>query len=115
MKNTENTNYLSTNPNCSKPVANKFSICDYIGIGKENAKSRRQLKEELHISDRKIRKYIHDARLEGVPIINTGSGYYIADPESEEDIEELYVFISLMRSRVLDINNTINVLSSTWF
>lgn len=94
---------------------NKIDILDYLGTGKAEAKSRKQLCTELCITDRKIREFIHNARLNGVPIVNTGSGYYIADPESEEDMEELYVFISLMKSRVLDINNTINVLSSTWF
>lgn len=56
-----------------------------IPYGKENAVSRNHLMDELHLSDRKVRRLIEKARAAGFMIVNPkdGNGYYQTDDLDE--------------------------------
>ena len=58
-----------------------MNIVDFIGVGRENATSREELRLKLNLPDRTIRQMIEEARKRGEIIINDGSGvgYYISD------------------------------------
>lgn len=91
---------------------NIILVADYIPVGHENAITRRDLKSILHISDRRIRRLIEIARLNGAPIINNGDGYFIARNDDLEDILQVNDYITNMRSREAAINADIGVLSA---
>ena len=78
----------------------QIDIMVYIGVGRENAVTREQLRIRTGLSDRKIRNLIESARLQGAPIINNqdGEGYYIATNQ-----EELDRYIRQERSRALSV------------
>lgn len=70
-----------------------FHINDLMAIlreGKENATNRKMLAQKLDMSDRRARKLVEQARLEGCMIINTqdGNGYYL--PKDISDILTQY-------------------------
>ena len=77
-----------------------LNITEFIGVGRENAVTRRELANILHLPDRTIRRLIADARNSGELIVNDGSGdgYYISD-----DLGELYKQLSTNRRRALSI------------
>lgn len=56
-----------------------------LGRGRENAKKRRQLSQDLGMSDRRMRKLIELAQQEGYPVINfqDGAGYSLAADDRE--------------------------------
>lgn len=58
-----------------------MDIMTYIGKGPEAAITREELVRVTHLSDRKIRNMIEDARRSGEIIINRqdGQGYYTSD------------------------------------
>lgn len=62
-----------------------MNITDFIGIGRENAVTREQLRLRLNLPDRKIRNMIEEARKDGALIINAqdGAGYYVSDDLGE--------------------------------
>lgn len=89
-----------------------IDIVRYIGYGRLNAKTRSELCKQLNLTDRVIRRLIHDERIKGVPIINVGNGYYFPDMEDEKDVEELSNYIFLMKSRYNDIGKSIDALTN---
>ncbi len=54
-------------------------VVSLIGTGPDAAVSRRQLAEMSGLDERVVRKLIHQARLQGVPIISGNIGYYRAE------------------------------------
>lgn len=58
-----------------------MNILDYIGTGKANAVTRRELCAQLALPDRTLRKLIEAERSKGAIIINDqdGGGYYQSD------------------------------------
>lgn len=77
-----------------------MNICDFIGIGKENAVSRKQLHTLTGLDDRDVRKLIQEARDRGELIVNDGSGagYFVS-----RDLSALKRQYSTNRSRALSI------------
>lgn len=75
-------------------------ITNFIGIGKENAVTRKQLVSLLGLPDRRVRRMIAEAREHGAPIINDqdGYGYYLSN-----DLYELRRQYITNRSRALSI------------
>lgn len=63
----------------------QIRIADYIGKGRENAVTRKELCTCLFLSDRDCRELIERARRDGVPICNEqdGRGYYLAETTEE--------------------------------
>lgn len=90
---------------------NIIFVADYIPVGHENAITRRDLKGILHISDRRIRRLIEIARLNGTPIINNGSGYFIARYDDLEDVLQVNDYIASMRNKETAIRADIGALS----
>lgn len=62
-----------------------MNICDFIGVGRENAVTRASLVARLNLPDRTIRNMIATARKNGALIMNAqdGAGYYISDDIGE--------------------------------
>lgn len=88
----------------------KIDVSDYVQVGRNNAKSRRQLKEEMNIDDRAMRNLFSEARLNGVPLISVGNGYYIADLDDEEDKMELLIYLNQLKARINNMNDTVAIL-----
>lgn len=90
---------------------NIILVAEYIPVGHENAITRRDLKNMLHVSDRRIRRLIEIERLNGTPIVNNGSGYFIARNDDLEDILQVNEYITNMRSKETAIRADIGALS----
>lgn len=67
-----------------------MEILDYIGIGKNNAVTRKQLETLTGQSDRVNRRQIEDLRAQGEIICNDqdGKGYYL--PETLDEVHRAY-------------------------
>lgn len=77
-----------------------------IPVGRENARSRKELVSLTGVSDRMIRRAIEESSL---PIINNGSGYFIPDLEDPRDITELRAYINQETRRMASIAEKIEV------
>lgn len=110
----DNTDIYNGNPFADVEIKEKpgIDIVKHIGFGRNNAKSRKELCDELQLSDRLVRRLIHDERIRGLAIINVGNGYYIPDMRDEEDIEELKEYIMLMKARYRDIGESLDSLTT---
>lgn len=77
-----------------------MSILNYIGTGRENAITRKELARLMDLPDRKVRNMIEAARREGATIVNLGDGegYYISDR-----LEELRHQYKMNNSRAMSI------------
>lgn len=77
-----------------------MNILDYIGTGRENAVTRRELRLRLNLPDRTIRNMIEDARREGALIVNDGSGigYYVSD-----NLQDLHRQYKMNEHRALSV------------
>lgn len=77
-----------------------MNILDYIGTGRENAITRRELRLRLNLPDRTIRNMIEDARREGALIVNDGSGigYYVSD-----NLQDLHRQYKMNEHRALSV------------
>ena len=77
-----------------------MNILDYIGTGKANAVTRRELCARLNLPDRTIRRLIEAERNKGAIIINDqdGEGYYQSD-----ELKDLLAQYRLNRSRAHSI------------
>ena len=61
-----------------------FLISDLLHYGRQNAVSRRTLARISGLSERDVRKKIHEERANGTPIIsNNIDGYWLSDDEQE--------------------------------
>lgn len=65
------------------------SIIDMLPKGKAQAVKMSTLAAALHISDRDVRKLIHEARCNGAVIIGDNNGYYL--PDSREELLPYYL------------------------
>ena len=76
-------------------------IMEKIPVGHQNAVTREALHISTGMSDRRIRKAIHEARRK-TPILNLqdGSGYYVPDMEDETDKAELRKYVRQEESRL---------------
>lgn len=88
-----------------------MDLLDVLGHGPEEAKTRRELVDILHIEDRLIREEISNLRKQGCPIVNFGKGYYIT-----RDRLELIKFIATeYHSRIRDMQETMDgLLNEDW-
>lgn len=61
-------------------------LISHLGRGRENAKKRWQLAQEMEMNDRQMRRLIAEAQEDGYPVLNdcSGVGYWLA-----KDTEEL--------------------------
>lgn len=77
-----------------------MSIMDYIGVGRENAVTRKELAQRTDLPDRTIRNMIEAARRDGALIVNDGSGagYYISN-----NLEDLKRQQKMNHSRAMSI------------
>lgn len=80
------------------------SVAEYIPTGSRNAVSRSRLACLAGMTDRQLRRAIHNARRE-VPIINLsdGGGYYIPDMTDEADRAALEQYVKQEESRLKSI------------
>ena len=80
-----------------------MEILDFIPIGSENAVDRICLARSTGLSDREVRRAIHEARRK-IPIINLSSGDgYIPDMNEKKDQSELLRYIRQDESRLKSI------------
>lgn len=81
-----------------------FNILDYIGTGRENAKTREQLCVCTGIQDRAVRELISKARRD-IPILNMqdGQGYFIPDMNRAEEQLLLKHYVQQEESRLKSI------------
>ena len=77
-----------------------MKILEYIGTGRENAVSRKELEMRMGLPDRTIRNMIEAARREGAVIVNKGDGegYYLSD-----DINDIRHQYKMNNSRAMSI------------
>ena len=87
-----------------------MNILEYIPKGRKNAISRRQLAIRTGITDRKLRRYIQEAKLTNV-IASTddGSGYFI--PE-ENDYNEVLAYRRREKAKALSIIQTLKMVDA---
>lgn len=77
-----------------------MDILEFIPTGKENAISRRQLTDLLHLSDRKVRDIIAHARLTTVILSSDTGGYYIP---AENELSEVKGYLKREEQRAKSI------------
>lgn len=79
-------------------------IIEKIPVGHRNAVTREELHISTGMSDRRIRKAIHEARREIIILnLQDGNGYYVPDMEDETDKAELKKFVKQEESRLKSI------------
>lgn len=76
--------------------------------GKDKAIHNEELAKQFGMSIHTIKKYIQDARMQGIPIVSDNSGYWITD-----DREELKAFIDSMQKQGKKRFKTIKALKCT--
>ena len=81
------------------------TVIDLIPLGARNSVSMQALSNRLGINPRLVRKAVLDARLDGVIICSSSSGYFLP-----ETVSELDAFYRSSRSRAL---TTLKSLSAT--
>lgn len=83
-------------------------LFELLPTGRHNAIRRRDLKELMHVSDRDMRRAIHDGRQKR-PILNLsdGSGYYLPDMDDPDDMMELRRWIKQEESRSASVEAAI--------
>lgn len=76
-------------------------LLNRIPFGHDHAVSRIQLAHDMQMTDRQLRKVIHDLR-ETYPILNLsdGTGYFRPDPEDKEDMARLRHYRMQEMSRI---------------
>lgn len=75
-----------------------FAVEDLLAALGDNPKTRRELCEELDVSDRKLRERIREARSYGYVIANKGKGYFLA-----ADGEDMAAFYRVEHARAMSI------------
>lgn len=83
-------------------MKNQIDITEYIPMGIENAITRKELQDLLHIPDRDIRLLIQEARKE-TPILSVGKGYFRPRSDNPEDVRAIRKWIVVERSRAKSI------------
>ncbi len=87
--------YKSTTP----APAGQRSIADLLGVGRENAITRRDLERLTGLDGRSVRLLIERERRAGIPICSDNqNGYYLPCCKSEKD-----AFVASMRHRAREI------------
>ena len=79
--------------------AGQRSIADLLGVGRENAITRRDLERLTGLDGRSVRLFIERERRAGIPICSDNqNGYYLPCCKSEKD-----AFVASMRHRAREI------------
>lgn len=82
-----------------------MNVIDYLPIGSDSTPiTRAELVQRLGIDDRKVREEISKLK-KNLPIINVGSGYYIAD---DPDDPNLKAYIIQEMHRIQQISRGLN-------
>ena len=68
--------------NISSPAGQR-SIADLLGVGRENAITRRDLERLTGLAPREVSLAVERERRSGVPILADGSGYYLPSSHDE--------------------------------
>ena len=91
-----------------------FNILDYIGTGRENARTRAELCMSTGIHDRAVRELISKAR-RNIPILNMqdGRGYFIPDMNRMEERMLLKHYVQQEESRLKSIGWSLKVARKT--
>lgn len=85
-----------------------IDITKYIPIGNKNAIRRRYLCTITGLSDRKMRRAIHDARHKTVILnLSNGDGYFLPDMDDPLDRKLLVRFVQQEQSRIKSINGAL--------
>ena len=84
----------ATNPaykSTTSAPAGQRSIADLLGVGRENAITRRDLERLTGLAPREVSLAVERERRSGVPILADGSGYYLpaSDDERAECVRSL--------------------------
>lgn len=91
--------YISTVTAPETPVEPlPFAVEDLLACLGEEPKTRRELCEEMDMSDRHVRDLIREARSYGYVIANKGKGYYLATDE-----EDMTAFYKTEKARAMSI------------
>lgn len=67
-------------------------IYEVLRAGEKHAVSNLELSERFGISERMIRKHVHDERRAGLPILSGIHGYYLPSQDPEEARREAAAF-----------------------
>lgn len=70
-------------------------IYEALKAGEEHAVSNRELSERFGMSERVIRKHVHDERRAGLPILSGIHGYYLPSQDPEEARREATAFLKM--------------------
>ena len=98
----------ATNPaykSTTRSPAGQRSIADLLGVGRENAITRRDLERLTGLAPREVSLAVERERRSGVPILADGSGYYL--PASHD---ERAACVRSLRHRAREIMTTARAL-----
>ena len=95
----------STTQSTTPAPAGQRSIADLLGVGRENAITRRDLERLTGLAPREVSLAVERERRSGVPILADGSGYYL--PSSHDERAEC---VRSLRHRAREIMATARAL-----
>lgn len=87
-------------------------IYEILRNGEEEAISNAELSNRLGVDGRTIRKYVHDERRAGLPILSGVRGYYLPDKDPEIAKHQLIAFQRQQRGHVLSHSRTAGIASN---
>lgn len=85
----------------SNPVRGQLKISDFLGKGRKNALTMRELRKFIDADSRTIRLQIEAERRSGIPILSGHDGYWLA-----ADPADAQMFARSMRNRAGEIIRT---------
>lgn len=85
----------------SNPVTGQLKISDFLGKGRKNALTMRELRKFIDADSRTIRLQIETERRSGIPILSGHDGYWLAASPTE-----VKMFVRSMNLRAREIVKT---------
>ena len=84
-------------------------IYELLYSGEESSISNASLSRRLGISERHVRKKVHDERRAGYPILSGVNGYYLPSEDPEIAKHQLIAFQRAQRQHAISHSNTAGV------
>lgn len=75
-------------------------LVEVLGRGEESAIPARELAARLGVDDRKLRRAVMAARLDGVPVLSSKEGYFLPSLDRRRALLEKLQFENTMRARI---------------
>ena len=75
-------------------------LVEQLGHGEEEATPARELAARLGVDDRRLRRAVMSARLDGVPILSSREGYFLPSLDRRRALLEKLQFENTMRARI---------------